>query len=35
MTTTDDQAFGQPPTSVDPLLYRVQPWVDRQDRPDR
>ena len=29
MTTTDDQAFGQPPTSVDPLHYRVQRWVDR------
>ncbi len=28
-TTTDDPAFGQPPTSVDPLNYRVQRWVDR------
>jgi hypothetical protein len=35
MTNADDQAFGQPSTPVDPLHYRVQPWVDRLDRPDR
>ena len=29
MTTTDDRAFGQPPTSVDPLHDRVRRWVYR------